>query len=86
VSFTFHGLDLSRAHADKSGAWRSGNCILFLPTSTTMTKTYSHTFDSHVFKGTVEIPTGIFINGQWTDGSEGKTIECVARSPQLSRT
>jgi aldehyde dehydrogenase (NAD+) len=47
-----------------------------------MTKTYSHTFDSHVFKGTVEIPTGIFINGQWKDGSEGKTIECVARDLQ----
>jgi aldehyde dehydrogenase (NAD+) len=42
-----------------------------------MSKTYTHTFDTPAFKGTVEIPLGNFIDGKFVDGSEGKTIECV---------
>jgi aldehyde dehydrogenase (NAD+) len=43
-----------------------------------MTKTYSHTFDTPLFKGTVEIPTDLYIGGRFVGGVEGKTIEYVA--------
>jgi aldehyde dehydrogenase (NAD+) len=42
-----------------------------------MPGTFKHTFDTPAFKGDVEIPLGLFINGEFVDGSEGKTIECV---------
>jgi aldehyde dehydrogenase (NAD+) len=44
-----------------------------------MARTYSHTFDVPLFKGTVDIPTELYINGQFVDGAEGKTMECVCR-------
>ena len=40
-----------------------------------MPSTYTHKFDTPVFKGDVEIPTGIYIDGQWRDGSDGGLIE-----------
>jgi aldehyde dehydrogenase (NAD+) len=43
-----------------------------------MPQTFKHTFDSPVFKGTVEVPLGHYIDGKFVDGSEGKTIECVS--------
>lgn len=61
-----------------------------------MPGTYTHKFDTPVFKKDVTINTGydvdllpptpidtisllfrLFINGQWVDPVEGKTIECV---------
>lgn len=43
--------------------------------SSTMPEVFTHKFDTPVFKGTVEIPTGIFIDGKFVDGSEGGFIE-----------
>lgn len=40
-----------------------------------MPATFTHKFDTPVFKGTVSIPTGIFINGEFVDGSDGGHIE-----------
>ncbi|KAI0069864.1 Aldedh-domain-containing protein [Panus rudis PR-1116 ss-1] len=42
-----------------------------------MPQTFTHTFDTAFFKGKVELPTGLFIDGQWVDGSEGKTIDVI---------
>jgi hypothetical protein len=40
-------------------------------------KTFTHSFDTPVFKGEVSFPLGNFIDGKFVDGAEGKTIECV---------
>lgn len=45
-----------------------------------MAQTYSHTFDTPVYKGKINVPLGLYIGGKWVDGAEGKTIECVPRS------
>jgi aldehyde dehydrogenase (NAD+) len=37
--------------------------------------TFSYEFDYEAFKGKVNFPTGIFINGQFSAGSNGTTIE-----------
>ncbi|KAF5323284.1 hypothetical protein D9619_013499 [Psilocybe cf. subviscida] len=42
-----------------------------------MPGTYTHKFDTPVFKKDVTINTGLFINGQWVDPVEGKTVEVV---------
>ncbi|KIL58093.1 hypothetical protein M378DRAFT_15832 [Amanita muscaria Koide BX008] len=42
-----------------------------------MPSTYSHHFDTPVFKGAVTINTGLYINGQWVDPVEGDTIDIV---------
>ena len=42
-----------------------------------MPSTWSYSFNTAPFKGTVELPTGLFINGKFVDGSSQKTIECV---------
>ncbi|GJE89226.1 aldehyde dehydrogenase family protein [Phanerochaete sordida] len=42
-----------------------------------MPETFVHKFDTPVFKGTVEIPTGIFINGKFVDGSDGGKIDVI---------
>jgi aldehyde dehydrogenase (NAD+) len=39
--------------------------------------TYTHEFNTETFKGKVEVPLGLFINGKWVNGSEGKTIDIV---------
>jgi hypothetical protein len=40
-----------------------------------MSKTFDHEFKTEVFNGKVSVPLGNYINGQFVDGSEGKTIE-----------
>jgi aldehyde dehydrogenase (NAD+) len=39
------------------------------------TTTFSYEFKSEVFEGKVSFPTGVFINGQFSAGSRGTTIE-----------
>lgn len=49
---------------------------MLLPLSMSMsTTTFSHDFRTEVFKQKVSFPTGIFINGKFSAGSEGSTIE-----------
>lgn len=45
-----------------------------LPTSA-MPSVFTHEFDTLAFKGKVSFDTGIFINGQFVDGSDLSTIE-----------
>ena len=40
-----------------------------------MPETFRYTFDTPVFKGEVEVPTGLYINGKFVDGSSGASIE-----------
>lgn len=40
--------------------------------------TFAHEFDTECFKGKVDFPTGVFIDGQFSAGSEKTTIEYVA--------
>ncbi|KIJ63961.1 hypothetical protein HYDPIDRAFT_28857 [Hydnomerulius pinastri MD-312] len=42
-----------------------------------MPAVFSHQFDAPTFKGKVSFSTGIFINGQFTDGSDGTTIDVI---------
>jgi len=42
-----------------------------------MPGTYTHKFDTPVYKGEVTIHTGLFIGGQWVDPVEGGTIDVV---------
>jgi aldehyde dehydrogenase (NAD+) len=37
--------------------------------------TFSYDFDYETFRGKVNYPTGIFINGQFSAGFNGTTIE-----------
>lgn len=45
-----------------------------------MPNTFIHDFDTPAFKGSVSIPTGLFIDGQFVDGSNGTSIEYVLLS------
>ncbi|KAG6332120.1 hypothetical protein ID866_6972 [Astraeus odoratus] len=38
---------------------------------------FTHKFDTPVYNGTVSFSTGLYINGQFVDGSNGSVIECV---------
>lgn len=42
-----------------------------------MAPTYTHEFDHKGYKGKVEIPLGLFIDGEWAESTEGggKSIE-----------
>ncbi|KAG6848133.1 hypothetical protein H0H93_003089 [Arthromyces matolae] len=42
-----------------------------------MVHTFTHEWDTPAFKGKTSFPTGLFINGQFVDGSEGKEIDVV---------
>ncbi|TFY62577.1 hypothetical protein EVG20_g6655 [Dentipellis fragilis] len=42
-----------------------------------MSTIWDHEFDTPVFKGKVSFPTGIFINGKFTEGSTGNTIDVI---------
>ena len=42
-----------------------------------MPETFRYTFDTPVFKGEVEVPTGLYINGKFVDGSSGASIEVL---------
>jgi aldehyde dehydrogenase (NAD+) len=39
------------------------------------TTTFTHEFKSEAFAGKVNFPTGLFINGEFSAGKEGNTIE-----------
>jgi aldehyde dehydrogenase (NAD+) len=41
------------------------------------TTTFTHEFNTESFKGKVSFPTGIFIDGEFSAGSEKTTIEYV---------
>jgi len=41
--------------------------------------TFAYEFNSPSYKGKVSFPTGVFIDGEFSDGSEGSTIESVLR-------
>ena len=43
-----------------------------------MPAVYSPQFSNDYFNGKVDINTGIFINGEWVEGSSGTFIEYVA--------
>lgn len=61
----------SHEHVDDSPS-------LPLPSSATvrdMPSTWTHTFEQGIFKGTVDVSTGLFINGQFVDSLAQKTIE-----------
>jgi len=42
------------------------------------TTTFTHDFNTQSFKGKLSFPTGIFIDGQFSAGSNGTTIEYVS--------
>lgn len=37
---------------------------------------FVHEFDTPLFKGKVNFPTGVFIDGKFGDGASRTTIEC----------
>lgn len=39
--------------------------------------TFTRDFDTPVFKGKVDFPTGVYINGKFTSGSDNTTIKYV---------
>ncbi|KAG1736643.1 aldehyde dehydrogenase domain-containing protein [Suillus paluster] len=42
-----------------------------------MPSTFTHEFNAHAFKGKVSFSTGIFVNGQFQDGSDNTTIDVI---------
>ena len=48
--------------------------------------TFSHEFNYEAFKGKVSFPTGIFIDGQFSAGSNDTTIEYVVYMSYLYLT
>ncbi|TFY72343.1 hypothetical protein EVG20_g652 [Dentipellis fragilis] len=42
-----------------------------------MTTTWEHEFNTPVFKGKVSFPTGVFVDGKFSAGSTGKTIDVI---------
>ncbi|KAM6495245.1 aldehyde dehydrogenase [Amanita muscaria] len=50
-----------------------------------MPSTYSHKFDTPLFKGDVTINTGLYINGQWVDPVEPATIDTAVVSAGSSK-
>ncbi|KAF9030218.1 aldehyde dehydrogenase [Hymenopellis radicata] len=42
-----------------------------------MPQTFTHEFDTPVYKGKTSFPTGIFINGEFVDGSDGGMIDVL---------
>jgi aldehyde dehydrogenase (NAD+) len=40
-----------------------------------MPESFEYEWDTPVYKGKTSFNTGLFINGQFVDGSKGKTIE-----------
>ena len=39
--------------------------------------TFAHNFDTPVYKAKISFPTGVFIDGKFSQGSTKKTLECV---------
>ncbi|KAI6095802.1 hypothetical protein F5141DRAFT_628181 [Pisolithus sp. B1] len=48
-----------------------------------MPTVFTHEFNTPVYKGKVSFDTGLFIDGQFVDGSDGTTIDIV--NPGTSR-
>jgi acyl-CoA reductase-like NAD-dependent aldehyde dehydrogenase len=44
-----------------------------------MPSVFTHEFDTPVYKGRTQFNTGLFINGQFLDGSDNTYIECVIK-------
>ncbi|TCD60300.1 aldehyde dehydrogenase (NAD(P)(+)) ald5 [Steccherinum ochraceum] len=42
-----------------------------------MPDTFTHTFDTPLFKGKTSFSTGLYIDGKWVDGVKGTTIDVV---------
>jgi len=42
-----------------------------------MPETFTHTFDTPVYKGTTSFSTGLYIDGKWVDGSKKTTIDVI---------
>ena len=42
-----------------------------------MPQTFTHKFDTPVYKGTISVNTGLYINGQFVDPVEKDTLEYV---------
>lgn len=42
-----------------------------------MPQTFTYQFDTALYKGSVSVNTGLYINGQWVDPVEKGTIEYV---------
>ncbi|KAL0069346.1 hypothetical protein AAF712_003711 [Marasmius tenuissimus] len=42
-----------------------------------MSPTFSHEFNTPSFKGKVNFPTGLYINGKFVDGADKSTIDVV---------
>jgi aldehyde dehydrogenase (NAD+) len=49
--------------------------ISFFIQETKMPGSFSYEWDTPVYKGKTSFNTGLFINGQYVDGTKGKTIE-----------
>ena len=45
--------------------------------SATMTSVFTHEFDTPTYKGRTQFKTGLFINGEFVDGSNNTYIEYV---------
>lgn len=42
-----------------------------------MSPTFTHKFDTSLYKGSIAVNTGLFINGQFVDAVDKQTIEYV---------
>ena len=42
-----------------------------------MTEVFTHTVQSDTFTGTLSVPTGLFIDGEFVDSATRAAIECV---------
>lgn len=69
---------------------RFGAPLLYIPNShphnshiPIMPSTFAHEFNAPAFKGKVSFSTGIFINGQFVDGSDNTTIEYEPFFPSI---
>lgn len=45
-----------------------------------MPSSFTHQFDTALYKGSVTVNTGLFINGEYVDSIDGETIEYVHAS------
>ncbi|KAG6827489.1 hypothetical protein H0H92_011565 [Tricholoma furcatifolium] len=50
-----------------------------------MVATFTHEFDTPAFKGKTSFPTGLFINGQFVDGSGGAEIDDLANGQIITK-
>ncbi|KAJ7582038.1 aldehyde dehydrogenase [Mycena floridula] len=49
--------------------------IAISPPSPTMLKTFKYTFDTQVYKGTITLNTGLFIDGKWVEAINEESIK-----------